>query len=269
MPSFTSADPCPCCGDKICFQEWIASWSCSTLEWTGPVTDNRVCLPAGISTAWTKIAGDASGCEYRKRVPYAPAHACTINGDCSGLGDTATPALPFGGAPPDDCPCEPCIEDCGCFSVGATIPVSFAGVLNAMPCQECGATGVFWRAGTGTLGTYTLTRVGACDFVYESATGPTVETATGPTGAGCPGGGSFSVFGGGLIVELSFDGVTTWTLTARGTEFGVFFIGTAEQGDCSAPLVFTNTIVAYNPCGGNEDYLIDGTGTVVFPPCTP
>src|SRR3954470_24845788 len=31
---------------------------------------------------------------------------CTENGDCSGLGDTATPALPYGGGGPPDC--------CGC-----------------------------------------------------------------------------------------------------------------------------------------------------------
>src|SRR4051812_21890467 len=106
--AITTSNTCKCCcppDGKKCFQEWVAVYDCDD-GWSGPVTDNRVCLDMGTSTEWEKVSGPASGgpCAYRRRVPYEPKHCCTANGDCtSDLGDTATPPLPFGGGAPDDC----------------------------------------------------------------------------------------------------------------------------------------------------------------------
>lgn len=254
---------CPCCTGAIrkCFQLWTAVYNCDLETWT-LTPGAKVCLPTGTSAAWF-----GSACSWQRYVPMGDT-ACTTNAVCVALANTAEPPPPFAGEPPNCCNC---IEDCGCFTVGRSAAISFAGVLNGMVCIECvlgAGSSQFFKAGTGTLGTYTLTRSGACTF-SGIFSGVTYQTATGPTGGGCPPDGDFSVVDDGFEIDLSFDGVTTWTLSVRGPEFGAYFIANAEQGDCDAPLVFTNTIVAYNPCAGVEDLTKDGTATVVFTPCVP
>ncbi len=265
-----AGDDCCCGGDtcpsgKKCFQEWLASWDCPSTSWTGPTSDNRLCLPTGTDTGWIKIAGDASGCLYRKYVPYTPAHCCTVNGDCSALGDTATPALPFGGAEPTDC-CY-CEGTCGCRSVGKYAVVSFAGVENGMPCTDC--RGAFRRAGTLVLGTYTLTKGTGC-FFSGVATGLFFESATGVEGGDCPPDEDFHPGEVEAFIELAFDaGAGRWGIEVHVDDFQ-FFVGDGDQGDCTGAVVMDNQLTAYDPCGDvNFACMINGTATVVFPPCVP
>lgn len=258
-----------CCPDgKHCFQAWTAVWSCETLSWTGPTAGAKACRTA-TSTAWAKTGSTATTCTYTIYVQMEK--CCTADGDCTGEANTATPALPFGGNPPDDCPCNPCIDTCGCFTVGSTAGVAFAGVLNGMACIECplgAGSSAFYRGGTGTLGTYTFNRTGLCSFGV-TITGLSYQFATGPTDGGCPADGAFEDVPLTLTGDLTFDGVGTWTLHVFQEDAQIFF-GTAAQGDCDGPLIFTNDYTAYDPCGATTFALmIDGTATVVFTPCVP
>ncbi len=259
------AEDCGCCGGatpKKCFQLWTADFDCETELWT-LTPGAKVCLPSATSTGWT-----GSACSWQRYVNMDDTE-CTVNGDCTGLDNTAEPPPPFGGEPPSCCPCT---GDCGCFSVGKTAVVSFAGVLNAMPCTECvrgAGLSTFYRAKTGALGTYTLPGDGVFCAFEKITTGVVIEFADGPTGGGCPPDGDFTPIDY-IDIVLSFDGVTTWTLTVHGEEFFSFFNGTAEQGDCDGPLVFTNTNLAYDGCPGTTEIVnINGTATVTFIPCVP
>lgn len=107
------ASCCCCSTGKRCFQEWFASYACATNSWSGPLSDNRLCLDERTNTSWQKAGADGTGCLYHIYVPYQPAHCCGANSDCpSDLGNTATPALPFGGGAPTDC----CICTPACVS---------------------------------------------------------------------------------------------------------------------------------------------------------
>lgn len=254
-----NADDCDCI--PACFQVWMADYDCDGTTWT-LTPGAKLCLPASTSTAWT-----GSGCSWTSYVAIGA--DCAVDGDCAALDDTAAPDPPFGGEEPPSC-CN-CLADCGCYTVGATATVSFAGVQNGMACIECPhgtGTSTFWRAVSGTLGTYTLVGGFGCTFELIVASGVAIATAEGPTGGGCPPDGDFVVDDAGFDIVLSFEGGTTWRLTVRGPEFGAFFIADTDQGDCSGPLVFTNSIVAYDPCTA-EDWNKNGTATVVFTPCVP
>ena len=254
-----AGDDCCCGGTKKCFQQWTAYWDCDLLEWV-LTPGEKDCLSETTSTDWI-----GSGCTgYSKWVKMSD-DACTSDGDCGSLPDTATPDPPFPGEPPD-CYC-PCLSVCGCRNVGRTATVSFSGVLNGMACTDCGGT--FRKAGTLILGTYTLTKGVGCTFT-GTATGVIFLTATGTLGGDCPPDEDFTPGESSASIELFFDAITgKWAVNVFADDFQLF-LGAVDQGDCTGALVIDNEYTDYDPCGFTTFAVMkDGTATVVFKPCTP
>lgn len=172
-----AGDAC-CCGSK-CFQIWTATWDCATLSWSGPTAGSRVCLPAGTSTSWTKTGGDDTGCSYRIYVAFSPEHSCTVDGDCSALGDTATPALPFGGGTPTDCTCPTAASCFDCATTPISWTVDFSVPASSNLCAgECAYGEQFDVAGLS--GTFVLTQdpIDPCKWTWVGP-GPSVKFFTG------------------------------------------------------------------------------------------
>lgn len=265
-----AGDDCCCCPDgKKCFQEWIASWDCATSSWSGPVTDNRLCLATNTSTAWAKISGDSSGCEYRKYVPYDPVQCCSVNGDCdSSLGDTATPDLPFAGGTPTDCDC-PTATDCPNCDPGITpltYTITFDGVENAISkcAGEC-SNGSF-QGGTGTLSTYTLTQDPdhACQWIFRGS-GPSFIRY--PESGDCTGPSTTysSIF---IVLKAVAGGHFTISVVDESVDYGVglsgiWFEASTDADDCCSALSFSNLATDYD-CG--DHIAINGTA-VATPSC--
>lgn len=267
-----------CCPDgKHCFQFWTAVWSCADLAWTGPTPGAKTCRTA-TSGEWVKTASDATTCTYTRYVQMGK--CCTVNGDCTGEDNTATPALPFAGGPPNDCDCNPCISTCGCRDVGATATVSFADVdtIGFLECPNGDGTSGYLEI-IGTLGVYPLARSTdetdvrqPCLFVGDFSD-ITFNQYTGNSGLAQGDPGLTLVIGPntGNHIELWFDvGSNSWVLGVIGEgSILFFFFGTADDTDCPDPLVFSNTYTEGDNCGSDAPFMFGGTATVVFTPCAP
>lgn len=97
---------CCCGGDATnhCFQIWTVTYSCETHSFGARTAGAKVCLIAATSLAWVRIAKDATTCTYQRYVDMGT--TCTVDGDCSGLANTAAPDFP---PTPKDC-CQACCK---------------------------------------------------------------------------------------------------------------------------------------------------------------
>lgn len=252
MITATSADPCACCCPDgfACYQTWTAFWDCDLMAWTGPTAGEKTCKATDTSQAWTKTASADAGCTYTKYVRMAK--CCTVDGDCTGEADTATPALPASHA---DCTCPTAVHCTNCSgATPRTWTVTFDSVGNAL--FKCGSECFFGgiTGGTGTLGTYTLTQdaINPCKWTYTGG-GPTVLIYhDDPTCSGSPVSYgtitiTLTVIGGGgsyrLIVTVA-NPYTVLTLFDADNDVG-------DDPDCCTGKTFDNT--ATYDCGHPGD----------------
>lgn len=155
--------------------------------------------------------------------------------------------------------CSSCVSGTACGNCTGDTPttwhVSFSSVETAFPCTPCSYG--FASAGTGSLGTYTLTQSADCQW-SATASSPTINIDN--TTFDCS------------TVDTTYSAVTVllqktvgYTLTATltaGAAFPFFFDGSTTGSDCCVPINIDNANIFGYDCSS-----VGINGSAVATPC--